>query len=63
MPQYTRPDSTSKSILESMPWIANDLGADLIAATRAYEANITAINAGKSMFSKSLELGKQEDKK
>lgn len=32
--------------------------ADLIAATRAYEANITAINAGKTMFSKSLELGR-----
>lgn len=32
--------------------------ADLIAATRSYEANITAIEAGKSMFSKTLELGR-----
>jgi flagellar basal-body rod protein FlgC len=32
--------------------------ADMIAATRAYEANINAINATKEMFMKSLEIGK-----
>jgi flagellar basal-body rod protein FlgC len=31
---------------------------DLIDATRAYEANVTAFNAGKSMASKGLEVGK-----
>lgn len=31
---------------------------DLIDATRSYEANVTAFNAGKSMASKGLEAGK-----
>ncbi len=31
---------------------------DMIAATRAYEANVTALNASKSMISKALEIGK-----
>lgn len=31
---------------------------DLISASRAYEANITAINAAKSMAQKALEIGK-----
>lgn len=31
---------------------------DLIDATRSYEANVTAFNAGKSMASKGLEIGK-----
>ncbi|MDQ0113070.1 flagellar basal body rod protein FlgC [Paenibacillus harenae] len=31
---------------------------DLIAATRNYDANITAINASKAMFIKALEIGK-----
>lgn len=37
--------------------ILNEM-VDMIAATRAYEANVTAINAGKSMFTKALEIGK-----
>jgi flagellar basal-body rod protein FlgC len=32
--------------------------ADMVAATRAYEANITVINGTKDMFIKSLEIGK-----
>ncbi|MCY6959596.1 flagellar basal body rod protein FlgC [Clostridium brassicae] len=32
--------------------------ADMIAATRAYEANVTAMNSEKSMFSKALEIGR-----
>jgi flagellar basal-body rod protein FlgC len=32
--------------------------ADMIAATRAYEANINAVSATKEMFMKSLEIGK-----
>lgn len=31
---------------------------DLIAATRAYEANVTALNASKSMASRALEIGR-----
>jgi flagellar basal-body rod protein FlgC len=31
---------------------------DLLAASRAYEANITALNARKSMFMKALEMGR-----
>lgn len=31
---------------------------DLITATRAYEANVTALNASKSMFLKALEIGR-----
>lgn len=31
---------------------------DMITATRAYEANVTAVNAAKSMASKALEIGR-----
>lgn len=31
---------------------------DMISASRAYEANVTALNASKSMASKALEIGK-----
>ena len=31
---------------------------DMISASRAYEANITAINVCKSMFNKALEIGR-----
>ncbi|MGL5150843.1 MAG: flagellar basal body rod protein FlgC [Clostridium sp.] len=32
--------------------------ADMIAATRAYEANVDTLNATKSMFMKTLEIGR-----
>ncbi|EOR27222.1 flagellar basal body rod protein FlgC [Clostridium sartagoforme AAU1] len=32
--------------------------ADMIAASRAYEANVDTLNASKSMFTKTLELGR-----
>lgn len=32
--------------------------ADMIASSRAYEANVDTLNASKSMFMKSLELGR-----
>lgn len=32
--------------------------ADMMASTRAYEANVTAINDEKGMFTKALEIGK-----
>lgn len=31
---------------------------DMITATRAYEANVTALNASKNMFLKALEIGR-----
>jgi len=31
---------------------------DMISATRAYEANVTAINAAKAMAAKAIELGR-----
>lgn len=37
--------------------ILNEM-ADLIVATRSYEANVTALNASKSMFLKALEIGR-----
>ncbi len=33
--------------------------ADLISTTRAYEANVTTLNASKTMFSKALEIAKR----
>lgn len=41
--------------------ILNEM-ADMIAATRSYEANVSAMNSEKSMFLKALEIGKQGDK-
>jgi flagellar basal-body rod protein FlgC len=37
--------------------ILNEM-ADMMTATRSYEANVSAINSEKSMFSKALEIGK-----
>ncbi len=37
--------------------IMNEM-ADMIASTRAYEANVNSMNAIKNMFSKALEIGK-----
>lgn len=37
--------------------ILNEM-ADMIAATRAYEANVDTLNANKQMFSKALEIGR-----
>lgn len=37
--------------------ILNEM-ADMITATRAYEANVDTLNANKSMFQKALEIGR-----
>ncbi|MBV4426945.1 flagellar basal body rod protein FlgC [Clostridium tyrobutyricum] len=37
--------------------ILNEM-ADMMTATRSYEANVSAVNSEKSMFSKALEIGK-----
>jgi flagellar basal-body rod protein FlgC len=52
------PDSDNEGYV-TMPNvnILNEM-ADMIASTRAYEANVSSINAQKSMFSKALEIGR-----
>ncbi len=54
----SHPDADSEGYVE-MPNvnILNEM-ADMIAATRAYEANVNAMNATKGMFMKALEIGK-----
>ncbi|ADK14088.1 flagellar basal body rod protein FlgC [Clostridium ljungdahlii] len=54
----TNPDADASGYV-SMPNvnILNEM-ADMMVATRAYEANLSAINSEKSMFSKALEIGK-----
>ncbi|MCG8483333.1 MAG: flagellar basal body rod protein FlgC [Clostridia bacterium] len=54
----SHPDSNEEGYVQ-MPNvdILNEM-VDMIAATRAYEANVTALNAGKSMFLKALEIGR-----
>jgi flagellar basal-body rod protein FlgC len=52
------PDADGKGYV-SMPNITlvNEM-VDMISATRAYEANVAAINSAKSMAQKALEIGK-----
>lgn len=52
------PDANEEGYVE-MPNvnILNEM-VDMIAATRAYEANVTALNATKAMFLKALEIGR-----
>ncbi len=54
----THPDANEEGYVE-MPNvnIMNEM-VDMIAATRAYEANVTALNATKAMFLKALEIGR-----
>ncbi|MFA5527273.1 MAG: flagellar basal body rod protein FlgC [Peptostreptococcales bacterium] len=54
----SHPDADNEGYVE-MPNvnILNEM-VDMIAATRAYEANVTALNASKAMFVKALEIGK-----
>jgi len=54
----THPDANAEGYV-SMPnvEIAKEM-VDMIAASRSYEANVTALNASKSMTMKALEIGK-----
>lgn len=54
----TNPDADAEGYV-NMPNvnILNEM-ADMIASTRAYEANVNAMNAEKGMFSKALEIGR-----
>ncbi|WP_182101582.1 flagellar basal body rod protein FlgC [Niallia taxi] len=54
----THPDADANGYVK-MPNV--DLlkeNVDLMSATRSYEANVTALNASKSMYMKALEIGK-----
>ncbi|SCN21301.1 putative proximal rod protein [Clostridium sp. N3C] len=54
----THPDADEEGyVLMPNVNILNEM-ADMIAATRAYEANVNILNNAKSMFSKALEIGK-----
>ncbi|WZL79460.1 flagellar basal body rod protein FlgC [Eubacteriales bacterium mix99] len=54
----THPDADANGYV-SMPNvnILNEM-VDLIASTRAYEANVTAVNATKGMMARALEIGR-----
>ncbi|MCA0988904.1 flagellar basal body rod protein FlgC [Guptibacillus algicola] len=56
--QPTHPDANEDGYVE-MPNVdmVKEM-ADLMSASRSYEANVTALNATKSMYMKALELGK-----
>lgn len=54
----THPDADANGYVKKPNVNVLNEMADLIASARAYEANITAINAEKSMLMKSLEIGK-----
>ena len=54
----THPDADEEGfVLMPNVEILNEM-ADLIVATRSYEANVTALNASKGMYLKALEIGK-----
>jgi len=56
--QPSHPDANAEGYV-AMPSINPVMEmVDLLAATRAYEANVTAVQAAKSMFNKALEIGK-----
>ncbi|WP_027090876.1 flagellar basal body rod protein FlgC [Cohnella thermotolerans] len=54
----THPDADANGMV-SMPNvdILKEM-VDMISATRSYEANVTALNASKALFAKSLEIGR-----
>jgi len=54
----SNPDANEQGYVE-MPNVnvLNEM-ADMIASSRAYEANISAINSEKNMFSKALQIGR-----
>ncbi|MCR8845443.1 flagellar basal body rod protein FlgC [Paenibacillus sp. SC116] len=56
--QPTHPDADAQGYV-SLPNvdIAKEM-VDMISATRSYEANVTALNASKSMIMKALEIGR-----
>jgi flagellar basal-body rod protein FlgC len=55
----THPDADKATGYVTMPNVnvLNEM-ADMMVATRSYEANVDTFNALKSMFSKALEIGR-----
>lgn len=54
----THPDANEEGyVLMPNVNILNEM-ADMIAASRSYEANVNTLNASKSMFMKALEIGR-----
>lgn len=54
----THPDADEEGyVLMPNVEILNEM-ADMIVATRSYEANVTTLNASKSMYLKALEIGR-----
>lgn len=54
----TNPDANEEGYVQSPNVDPIKEMVDLMSATRSYEANVTALNASKSMFMKALEIGK-----
>jgi flagellar basal-body rod protein FlgC len=54
----THPDANAEGYVNMPNVDVTKEMVDMIAASRSYEANITALNATKSMFVKALEIGK-----
>ncbi len=54
----THPDADAKGYVALPNVNVIEEMADMISATRAYEANVTAVQAAKSMALKTLEIGK-----
>lgn len=52
------PDADAQGFVEMPNVNVLEEMVDLISATRAYEANVTALNADKGMIRKSLEIGR-----
>lgn len=54
----SHPDADERGVVRMPNVNVMEEMVDMLSATRAYEANVTAINAAKSMALKSLEIGK-----
>lgn len=54
----TNPDADANGMVQMPNVDVLKEMVDMISATRSYEANVTALNASKAMFTKSLEIGK-----
>lgn len=52
------PDANDEGYVEMPNVDVTKEMVDMISATRAYEANITALNSSKSMFMKALDIGR-----
>ncbi|MFC4775400.1 flagellar basal body rod protein FlgC [Paenibacillus sp. GCM10023252] len=54
----THPDADAKGYVHMPNVDVTKEMVDMIAASRSYEANVTALNASKSMFMKAMEIGR-----